>query len=78
MDFITKLLAQLLDSFKAKNPMVFGIITLVLVTVQYVVLQGSELGVFAVSEFIEKVLQWITFALALLTNMGTFNILNKK
>ena len=78
MDFITKLLAQLLDSFKVKNPKLFGVITLVLLMIQYGLTQGGDMGIFVLTDLMQTILQWVTFALALLTNMGTFNILNKK
>lgn len=65
MDFITALLVQLWDKFKAKNAKIATVIVLLLGTVLYFADQGTFLGVIAIPEWASGVIKFLsTFLLA--------------
>lgn len=74
MDFITKILANLFDSFKAKNPKVAALIIFILGVILYMFQNG--LGEFVGAD-LTKVGEWIIFALAALQGSRTTYLLNK-
>ncbi len=60
MDFLTKILAQLFDTFKANNPKVAAIIILVLMTIIGFADQGSMLGLFSLPGWAAETLKWVS------------------
>lgn len=74
MDFITKILANLFDSFKAKNPKVAALIIFILGVILYMFQNG--LGQFVGAD-LTKVAEWIIFALAALQGSRTTYLLKK-
>lgn len=65
-DFVTGLLVNLWDKFKAKNAQLATIIVLVLGTIVYFADKGSLLGVFDIPDWAASAIQWVgTFLLAL-------------
>jgi len=74
MDFITNILAQLFDSFKAKNPKIAAIILFVLGAVIYAANNGlPEL----IGVDLSKVVEWVAFVLAALTGSRTTSFLKE-
>jgi hypothetical protein len=74
MDFMTKILAQLFDSFKAKNPKVAAIIILVLGAFLWAAQNG--LGEVSGVDF-GKAMEWVVFVLAALQGSRTSQILHQ-
>ena len=74
MDFITNILAQLFDSFKAKNPKIAAIIILTLGGFLYLTQNG--LGEMIGVNF-AKVVEWVIFVLAALQGSRTTAILKE-
>lgn len=74
MDYLTKLLAQLFDNFKAKNPKIASIILLVIGILIYAInnglgdILGHDLSVYST---------WILIAYGFLTGTRTTQILNE-
>lgn len=68
MDFLTKILAQLFDSFKAKNPKIAAIIILVLGAFLWAAQNG--LGEVSGVDF-SKAMEWVVFVLAALQGSRT-------
>lgn len=65
-DFITSLLVNLWDKFKAKNAKVATLIVLVLGTLVYFADQGSLAGIIEIPSWASAAIQWVgTFLLAL-------------
>lgn len=76
MDFITQLLAQLFNSFKAKNPRVAAIILFLLGLIVYFADQGSFLGIFTLPVWAAEPLKWVVTLLGFLTGSRTYSFLN--
>lgn len=74
-DFLTKLLAQLFDSFKAKNPKVAAVLILVLVTITNFAEQGTLIGLFTLPEWAAEVVKWVSLALLGIVGSRTTQIL---
>jgi hypothetical protein len=68
-------LATILDSFKAKNPKLWGIIAFLLLIVQFVLIKGSEFGWFEIDGIVKDALQTITMLVGLLLGSRTSQIL---
>ena len=77
MDFLDQILASLLDRFKADSPKVWAAIALLLTTIQVVLMNGVDLGLWAETTFTIKALQVITFGLGLFTGSKTVVFLPK-
>lgn len=78
MDFLTTLLANFIDSFKAKNPKIFAVIALIL-TALMVVLQETELlTVIGIDGVAETIAKYVTFLATLLLGSRTFEFKTKK
>lgn len=60
MDFITALLVQLWDKFKAKNAKVATLIALALGTILYFADQGTLLGIIDLPDWAEAVIKYLT------------------
>jgi hypothetical protein len=73
MNFIERLLARLFDGFKAKNPIIAGVIISVLIAAKYFLTENDLVGVDE-----EKILGWILFGLAALTGSRTTEVLKKE
>lgn len=69
-DFLTKLLAQFIDKFKASSPILFVVIAALLTAVKY----ALDAGVFPVDP---KILEWVLWAISLFLGSRTTNFLNK-
>jgi len=69
MDFIQKILAQLLDKFKVANPVVFAVIVAVLTSVKILIDNGTI-------PLPQNISQWVLWAIAIVLNAGTFKVLN--
>lgn len=77
-DWLTELLAGLIDTFKIKNPKVFAIIALVLLSINFTTDQGAILGVFDVPEAVAYWIDKATTLLGVLLGAHTFNFLPSK
>lgn len=75
MNVTTLFLAQILDKFKAKNPKVWGFIAVVLLMLQYAIIQGNAYGLFEIDGIIKDVLQTIVTVIGLLVGSRTSQIL---
>jgi hypothetical protein len=71
MDFFTDLLARLFETFRIKNPIVAGVVLLILGTFVHFANQGTALGLFALPEWAAGAVQFISTALLALTGGGT-------
>ena len=77
--FLTGLLVNLWDKFKAKNAKVATLIVLALGTIVYFADQGSLLGIFTLPEWAASAIQWLgTFLLALQGSRTTADLANQK
>lgn len=76
-DFITKLLAQLFDSFKQKNPKVAAIIILTLVTLVNFAEQGTMLGLLDLPQWAAEAVKWVSLVLLGLMGSRTTQILSE-
>tara|TARA_R110000868_G_scaffold320909_5_gene581931 strand:+ start:2309 stop:2554 length:246 start_codon:yes stop_codon:yes gene_type:complete len=70
-DFLTGLLVNLWDKFKAKNAKLATLIILILGTVLYFADQGTLLGIIAIPENVSSVLKWLATALLALQGSRT-------
>lgn len=77
MDFITALLVQLWDKFKAKNAKVATLIVLALGTVLYFADQGTLLGVVEIPEWASGVIKFLSTFLLAVQGSRTTNDLKK-
>lgn len=64
MDFIQTFLAGFLDKFKAKNPMIYGLIVVVLMTIMYAADQAVAQGVLS-----EGQVPWLARAIEILSQI---------
>lgn len=71
LDFLAKLIAQLLDKFKAGSPVLFVIVAALLSAVKYVV----EAGVFPIDP---KITEWVLWVVALVLGSRTTSYLAQK
>lgn len=77
--FLTGLLVNLWDKFKAKNAKVATLIVLALGTLVYFADQGSLLGIFTLPEWAASAIQWLgTFLLALQGSRTSADLANQK
>ena len=74
---INQILAQFFAQFKTKNPTVYGVICLVLIGVYAALSNGLFSETFGTSEAVVKILEYLAFAIAVLTGTHTSNVLNK-
>lgn len=72
-----KILASIIDKFKAANPRIFGIIAILLFIVKYAIEQGSAYGLFQITGDFKTIADWITWVVALLMGSRTYNVLNE-
>jgi hypothetical protein len=70
-DFLTGLLVNLWDKFKAKNAKLATLIVLILGTVLYFADQGTLLGVITIPAGVASVLKWLATALLALQGSRT-------
>lgn len=77
-DWLTQLLAGFIDNFKVKNPKVFGIVALVLLSINFTTDQGAILGVFEVPEVVAFWIDKVTTLLGVMLGAHTFNFLPEK
>lgn len=77
-DWLTQMLAGLINTFKAKNPKVFALIALGLLSVNFTADQGNILGVFAVPEAVSFWIDKATTLLGVMLGAHTFNFLPGK
>lgn len=65
MNYLVQIFAGIFARFKQKNPVVAGIIALVLLAVVYTADQGTALGVFTLPVWAADAIKWLgTIALA--------------
>lgn len=74
-DFLTQLLAQLFNAFKAKSPKVAAIILLVLGTLVGFADQGTLLGLLTLPVWLAAGVKWVGILLGYLTGSQTWQYL---
>lgn len=74
-DWLTQLLASLIDTFKTKNPKVFAIVALVLLALNFTADQGTLLGVFTIPEAVAFWIDKATTLLGFMLGARTVNFL---
>ncbi len=74
---LNQILAAFFEKFKTKNPTVYGVISLVLIGVYAALSSGTFSDTFGAPEWLAKVLEYLAFALAVLTGTHTSATLNK-
>lgn len=72
---IKKIIAGFLDPLKVKNPILFAIIGVMLLVLQYALMQGNFYGLFPIDGNISTALQWLNFAIAIVVSPRTSQIL---
>lgn len=77
-DWLTQLLAGFIDTFKTKNPKVFAIVALALLSINFTTDQGAILGVFEVPEVVAYWIDKATTLLGIMLGAHTFNFLPEK
>lgn len=78
-DFLTKILAQLFDSFKLRNPKLAALVVVVLITIIRFAEEGTALGLFALPEWAAEGVQWVsTILLAIMGSRTTRYITQEK
>jgi hypothetical protein len=75
-DFITRLLAQLFESFKSKNPKIAAILLMFLSLVVWFAEQGSLLGLLPLSGTWAEVVKWVGIVLGFLNGSSTVQFLD--
>lgn len=76
-DFLTTLLVNLWDKFKAKNAKVATLIVLVLGSLVYFADKGTLLGVFTLPEWLSPAIQWVGTLLLALQGSRTTQDMNR-
>lgn len=71
MDFFTDLLARLFETFRIKNPIVAGVVLLILGAFVHTANQGTALGLFVLPEWVAGTVQFISTVLLALTGGGS-------
>lgn len=74
---INQILAQFFAQFKTKNPTVYGLICLVLIGLYAALSNGIFAETFGTSEQLTKALEYVAFAIAVLTGTHTTASINK-
>ena len=77
MNVTTLFLAQILDKFKAKNPKMWGFVAVLLLMIQYAIIQGNAYGLFEIDGIIKDMLQGIVTVIGLLVGSRTSQILSE-
>lgn len=77
MDLLTKLLAQVLDKFKAKNPKIFLIVQFALVVLQAALVELDASDILASDDWIAVVLKYVGYALMILVGSRTYTFVKK-
>lgn len=77
MNFIEGILAKLLDSLKAKNPLIYGVLSLVFVGL-FAVVQTPEFAELIPGETDQTIAKWVLFVAGLFTGSRTSKVLNKE
>lgn len=75
MDFIIKWLASLFEAFKLKNPVVAGVLVLVLSAIVHTATQGTFLGLFELPDWASAALEYVGLFLLAVTGSQTFRYL---
>lgn len=70
-DFMTKILAQLFDSFKMRNPKLAALVVVLLVTIIKFADQGTALGLFVLPEWAAEGVQWVSTVLLAIVGSRT-------
>jgi len=78
MQFIIELLAKLFAAFKVKNPVVAGVILLVLGAIVHTTYQGETLGLFTLSPGLRSVVEIVGLLLTGITGSQTYQYLDGK
>jgi hypothetical protein len=77
MDFLIRLLAQLFDRFKLKNPAAATGVLFVLALLIHAASEGTLLGLFALPEWASTAIEYVGLFLMAVTGSRTYNVLNK-
>ena len=77
MDLLTKLLAQVLDKFKAKNPKIFLIVQFALVVLQGALVELDGSNILPSDDWISVVLKYVGYALMILVGSRTYTFVDK-
>lgn len=77
MDFFADLLARLFETFRLKNPIVAGVVLLILGAFVHTAHQGTALGLFALPEWAAGAVQFISTVLLALTGGGSVQALRR-
>lgn len=75
-EIITHFLAELLEKFKLKNPKLYAVIIVILMTGIYFAQQGTFFGVFTLPPLWANVVEWVGIILAGLFSSSTFSFLS--
>ena len=75
MEFLIKLLAQLFESFKLKNPLVASIVLLVAASAAYTAGTGDLWGIFTLPDWAAATVQFISLFITAVTGSETFRFL---
>ena len=78
MELLIRWLASLFSGFKAKNPLVAGIVLLVLSAVTHTVHQGNVLGLFPVDGWLQTALEYVSLFLTAITGSQTYQYLSQR
>lgn len=74
---LNQILAQFFAQFKTKNPTVYGLICVVLIGLYAALSSGIFTETFGASETLTKTLEYVAFAIAVLTGTHTTATINK-
>lgn len=74
MDFVKNILVPFLDSFKLKNPYLFGLVSLLLLTLNFVLVTDSETMSNVIPEAIRNAIAPVIGLVLWLLNLGTYNL----
>lgn len=73
--FITELLAKLLEKFKMKNPAIYAAVIVVLLAAIYFAQQGTAFGLFSLPAWLASIVQYAATILGMLTSSQTYRFL---
>lgn len=78
MDFLVRWIASLFEAFKLKNPVIAGVLLLILSAIIHTASQGTVLGLFTLPSWASDVIQYISLFFLSVTGSQTYRYLPAK
>ena len=72
---LNQIIAKILENFRQKNPKLYAVLFVVLLTAIYFAQQGTLFGLFKLPDLIAKAVSWVSIILGFLSSSQVFNFL---